>query len=291
MTFGVVIELGTGALLLYGIPFIIVVGWFSSRILGVHRGWGRSFVAGLLRLGPRRRHRRPRPEPEHQDSTHQLKDVLLLAFFFGVLVSMFVGLILDVILKPRAGKRHRWRGSCTRSRPSSGSSRRSAGPARSSATRASAGSPHCGTRRRRSSPRRSSRAAAAPHARGLRRHVREVRADRVDPHRPPPRRPHHRARPAAVVGSRRSRPTRCREVLESELGATVEEEFASFDFEPLAAASIGQTHRAVLEDRRAGGREGPAPRHRGHRRTATPPCCAWRPAWSTAGSRRRASSA
>src|SRR2546430_14339453 len=30
-----------------------------------------------------------------------------------------------------------------------------------------------------------------------------------------------------------------REVIESELGAAVEEEFASFDFEPLAAASIG----------------------------------------------------
>ena len=37
-----------------------------------------------------------------------------------------------------------------------------------------------------------------------------------------------------------------RAVIEAELGATVEEEFESFDWEPLAAASIGQTHRATL---------------------------------------------
>jgi len=39
-----------------------------------------------------------------------------------------------------------------------------------------------------------------------------------------------------------------RAVLETALGEPVEQAFDSFDFEPLAAASIGQTHRAVLLD-------------------------------------------
>ena len=37
-------------------------------------------------------------------------------------------------------------------------------------------------------------------------------------------------------------------MIEAELGETVEEAFGSFDWEPEAAASIGQTHRAVLHD-------------------------------------------
>ena len=37
-----------------------------------------------------------------------------------------------------------------------------------------------------------------------------------------------------------------RPLVEQELGRPVEEVFASFEFEPLAAASIGQAHRATL---------------------------------------------
>ena len=43
-------------------------------------------------------------------------------------------------------------------------------------------------------------------------------------------------------------PDGVRQVLESELGEPVETAFSSFEWEPLAAASIGQTHRAVLKD-------------------------------------------
>jgi len=41
-----------------------------------------------------------------------------------------------------------------------------------------------------------------------------------------------------------------REVVESELGATLRERFRTFDEEPLAAASLGQVHRAVLRNGR-----------------------------------------
>ena len=62
----------------------------------------------------------------------------------------------------------------------------------------------------------------------------------------------------------RAEPTeRMRPVIETELGGPVEEAFAAFDWEPLAAASIGQTYRARLRTRRGGRGQGAAPGHRG----------------------------
>lgn len=46
-------------------------------------------------------------------------------------------------------------------------------------------------------------------------------------------------------------PLLAREVLEADLGCGIEEVFAEFTDEPIAAASIGQVHRAVLPDGRA----------------------------------------
>ena len=59
---------------------------------------------------------------------------------------------------------------------------------------------------------------------------------------------------AAMKGLRaqapRSSPTEIRALVESELGAPLERLFATWDDVPLASASIGQVHRAVLEDGR-----------------------------------------
>ena len=102
--------------------------------------------------------------------------------------------------------------------------------------------------RRRGRRRPPAGAAPAARARGVRRDVREARAGAVDPHRPHLAASRGRARAVSrtTCAPRRATPSpRC-----SRRSSTrpVPDVFPGFDWQPIAAASIGQVYRAQLPD-------------------------------------------
>jgi ubiquinone biosynthesis protein len=238
------VNIGWGELLLYGVPFAVVVGWFSSRILGVRRGWGRSFVAGLTGWFVGVAIAAVVQDTDVQGSKG-LDDILVLAFFVGLIVSMFVSLALDIVLKPRGRRRpplaplvHPVR-SLRRAVAPLGRSRQIIGYARARgitglryASAANLATPEFARRLR----------LTLEDCGGMFVKFGQIASTRTD------LLPDVLTTELAQLQSsaRPVPPDEVREVLERELGATVGEEFASFDLEPLAAASIGQTHRAVL---------------------------------------------
>jgi ubiquinone biosynthesis protein len=241
----ITLRLGIGYLIL--LPFwIAAIGVLTGRVLGIHLGRWRSFVAasfgwlvglvaGALALGPH--------------NSHALL-IVPLSVFFGVIAALPMAIILDVVTHS------------TRERPRSRTPLRH--PVR---VVRSVVAPLGRFRELLANAREENllhvryRSVAALASPDLARRLRvvlersggmfvkfgQIAATRSD--LLPPTLTDELANLHADVA--RIPPEGVDAVLHSELGEPVEKAFDSFDAEPLAAASIGQAHRAKLHDGRA----------------------------------------
>jgi ubiquinone biosynthesis protein len=232
------IHLGLNELIFVGVPFAVIVGWLSGRILGVRRGWPRALVAGFLgwfvgvivAVGT-------------VDTADELGDVWLLSLFFGLLAAMVISIVLDVVLRPKRRRRV-----ARIPHPIRSIKRRLAPFGRFREIL------HHARKRGLTELRYASMTAMATpeFARRLRLTLEDcggmfVKFGQIASTR-------NDLLPEALTTELAQlqsavRPIPLEEVhavIEDELGATVAEEFATFADEPLASASIGQTHRATL---------------------------------------------
>jgi ubiquinone biosynthesis protein len=221
------------------IVFVIVVSFGAGRVLGVRRGFWRSAAAGIIGTlaGLAVAATLLRGDTEATG-----EDVLLVAFGFAVLATMIVSVTFEAVLRPhRTGRRASLR---TRVRSFLTVGGRLWEVARIARRHGLAG------------PRLASRAALSSADGGLRLRrfledcggmfvkfgqIASTRSDLL---------------PAPVVAELADLQANVKPVptpliverVEHELGAPLDEVFAEFDDEPLAAASIGQTHLARLRD-------------------------------------------
>jgi ubiquinone biosynthesis protein len=228
--------------------FLLIMGWLSGRLLGVKRGFWRSLTAGLIGLlagwalvyaqfG----------DFEHLNDPSDLLTLGIGFLGYVLLVTMVASIVIESILRPRAqkGRRHiprpfKWIGS-------------------KFALVQRLWQIFVAARRHGLVGRRLSRSGlSSPEgARALRLTLEEcggmfvkfgqIAAGRDD------------LLPVTItseLAELRSAvkplpPEVVRSVMEAELGANFEHDFEFFDVEPLAAASIGVTHKAVLKNGRS----------------------------------------
>ncbi|HZO79749.1 MAG TPA: AarF/UbiB family protein [Solirubrobacteraceae bacterium] len=240
------IELGIGYVLLLPL-WIGVIGLLTGRVLGVHIGRWRTFIAaavgwliglvgGAIALG------QSHPHPAL---------IIPLSVFFGVLAALPVAIALDMVTHGRPGShgtlrravRHpvRWMKSVLspigRFRELVGNARRENLLHVRYRNPAALASPDMARRVR----------LVLERSGGMFVKFGQIAATRSD------LLPETLTSELSSLHSNvaRLRPEEVQEVLGTELGEPVQQAFASFSVEPLAAASIGQTHRASLHDGRA----------------------------------------
>jgi ubiquinone biosynthesis protein len=225
------------------IPFVLAVGWLTSRLLGVHLGFWRGVIAATLGwavgvIGAV-------VLVDDQDATEVVVPLILI---FGVLATMPISIILELITrrtKPRRRRLRRWlfhpiREIKARFAPY-GRLREVLHNARKQnlmhvryASVSALESPEFARRLR----------LVLEESGGMFVKFGQIASTRTD------MLPETLTQELSLLRSD-VKPVPRDEVvdmLEQELGESVDQAFASFEFEPLAAASIGQTHRAVLHD-------------------------------------------
>lgn len=236
------IEVDAGALLL--LPLILLIGWFAARMLGVRQTWFRTFVAGFfgwvlgvviagVSVGA------------HPDSAELAVRVVA----FSVLATMAIAIAFDFMARPGARDPYERLGRLPKlPHPVKRIQRTLAPPLRFREVLAIAR--HDGLLHRRfasaagiADPQFGPRLRATlENCGGMFIKLGQVASTRSD------------LLPSAVIAELTqlqtavpaAPPDEIRAVVEEELGRPVEEVFSTFDWTPLAAASIGQVHRATL---------------------------------------------
>lgn len=229
--------------------FLVVIAWITGRLLGVKRGFWRALVAGLIGYGAG--YLLVVAQFGDVDEVNDLSDIAKLGIgFLGyvLLVTMLASIVLEAILRPRGERSRRprlphpfrWIGSklalVQRLWQIGMAARRNGLVGRKFASRAALASPE-GARALR---------LTLEQCGGMFVKFGQIAAGRDD------------LLPATItaeLGELRTAapplpPEVVHEVLHAELGDAEDTTFASFDDTPLAAASIGVTHRAVLADGR-----------------------------------------
>ena len=226
------------------LPFwIAAIGLMSGRVLGIQIGWWRSVVAASIGwlVGV------AAASGTLNADTDSAAIVIPVVAFFGVLATLPIAIVLDLVARrrPRRGRvRRRWRHPARALRgvlSPLGRFRELVGNARREnllnvryRSAAALGSPDLARRVR----------LVLERSGGMFVKFGQIAATRTD------------LLPATITDElsklhadvARVPRDELRAVLEEELGEPVEQAFRAFELEPLAAASVGQTHRATLQD-------------------------------------------